>query len=75
MLIPLIALPSVSAEGARAGAERVRVAVRQITSERAPVTISAGVAELADGDTTEAAIARADARLYEAKQHGRDQVR
>jgi PleD family two-component response regulator len=39
------------------------------------VTISAGVAELTALEGPAAAIARADERLYEAKNGGRNQVR
>ena len=40
-----------------------------------PVTISVGLANYRQGDTTETLLARADAALYEAKQGGRTQVR
>ena len=40
-----------------------------------PVTISVGLANYRQGDTTETLLARADAALYEAKQGGRNQVR
>src|SRR5581483_8365864 len=39
------------------------------------LTVSAGIAEQADGDTPEAWLARADAALYEAKSQGRDRAR
>ncbi len=38
------------------------------------ITISIGVAQFAPGETVEAVIARADACLYGAKQHGRNLV-
>jgi len=38
------------------------------------VTVSLGCAALAPGEAPEALVARADARLYEAKRAGRDRV-
>ncbi len=43
-------------------------------SEVLRVTLSVGVAELRDGETIAAWLARADAALYAAKKNGRDQV-
>ena len=56
--------------------ERARASVQRL---RYPpldrVSVSAGVAEMADGEQPEDTIARADARLYEAKRGGRNQVK
>lgn len=61
-----------------------RVAERLLTSVRTAevpaiegkrVTISAGIAQLAEGELLASAQRRADAALYEAKRNGRDQVR
>lgn len=69
--------------GADAGVAR-RVAERLLASVRTAdvpaiegkrVTISAGIALLAEGELLAAAQRRADAALYEAKRNGRDQVR
>jgi diguanylate cyclase (GGDEF)-like protein len=59
-------------------AERVRAAVAATPVPVSPgpisVTASLGCAVLAPGETAEALVARADARLYEAKRAGRDRV-
>jgi diguanylate cyclase (GGDEF)-like protein len=57
-------------------AEKVRLAVseEEILPSR-QLTISMGVALLNDMDTADSWLARADAKLYEAKQQGRNQVR
>jgi diguanylate cyclase (GGDEF)-like protein len=64
--------------GALELAERVRAAVAStpIPSGAGPlaVTASLGCAVLAPGEAAEAVLARADARLYEAKRGGRDRV-
>ena len=77
-------LPSTDAGGARAAAERVRMAVEQLVvrTEGAllRVTVSAGVAELAPAtasgpaESVERLLARADAALYAAKRRGRNRV-
>ena len=62
-------------DGARSYAERTRAAVAALEVPVTwPLTLSAGVAELALGEPFEAALARADARLYEAKRTGRDRT-
>jgi diguanylate cyclase (GGDEF)-like protein len=72
-------LPETDLTGARVVAEKVReaVAAQEIEWEGqpVPVTISVGVAE-AGPETSSAAelVARADARLYEAKRAGRNRV-
>ena len=74
----LLVLPETDIEGGRACAERIRAAVGAMTlpvSGQLPV--SAGVAELEQSDESDhyQAIARADAKLYEAKAAGRNAVR
>jgi diguanylate cyclase (GGDEF)-like protein/PAS domain S-box-containing protein len=68
-------LPGVAGAGARAIAERLRVAVEQagLIPESA-VSVTIGVAELEAKDTAETWLARADAALYEAKRAGRNRV-
>ena len=73
----LVLLPSTALEAAVAVAERLRVAVSDTpvaaTGER--VTASFGVTELVRGqEGWEAAMRRADAALYRAKDEGRDRV-
>lgn len=72
----LLVLPATSRERAADVAERLRARLAQLAVEGLPerVTASAGVAELATGETTEAFLARADAALYEAKRLGRNRV-
>ena len=75
-----IMLPDTNLDGGVVAANRVREAVAN-TVVRAPngqdlprVTISLGVSCLEEGDTPESLIARADAKLYEAKKNGRNRV-
>jgi diguanylate cyclase (GGDEF)-like protein len=71
----LAILGDVALEGARATAERIRAAVASLQIEGVgSVTISAGVSEFARGESAEAALARADVKLYEAKAGGRNRV-
>jgi diguanylate cyclase (GGDEF)-like protein/PAS domain S-box-containing protein len=76
-------LPSTDLGGARTTAERVRLAVEQLTVRHEGallrVTVSAGVAERAPDDTGQGEgmarlLARADAALYDAKARGRNRV-
>ncbi len=71
-------LPQVPLEKAALFAEKVRRLVGEhafeFQGERIAVTISLGVAALLPGDEAEALLARADARLYQAKREGRDRV-
>lgn len=62
-------------------AEQIREQLRKASwvSERTgqptpPLTASIGIAQLRDGDTAAALVRRADAKLYEAKRGGRDQI-
>jgi diguanylate cyclase (GGDEF)-like protein len=71
-------LPETALEDARMLADRMRVAIRGKTIDlgetKLTVTISAGVASLAEGDATAELIERADKALYAAKHGGRDCV-
>ena len=70
-----LAVLAVPLEGALAFAERARAAVERAPAPRVGhVTVSMGAAEAAAGEAPSAAIARADARLYEAKRGGRNRV-
>ena len=75
------ALPEQGLEGAAAVAERLRAAVERLRVDagsahgRVECTVSVGVAAFpGDGETLEALLGRADARLYLAKQAGRNRV-
>lgn len=69
-------LPGIDASSARALAERLRRSVeRGIEGSSLPkVTISVGVAQIAQDDRGDDLLARADAALYQAKEAGRNQV-
>ncbi len=75
-----ILLPGCTLEAAASIAERVRGAINGTSAAeddslvRAPVTISAGIGMLAEGDTLERLLRKADAALYRAKRQGRDQI-
>lgn len=71
----LAILGDVTIDGAHATAERIRAAVAALQIEGVgSVTISAGVSEFSRGESAEAALARADVKLYEAKAGGRNRV-
>jgi diguanylate cyclase (GGDEF)-like protein len=71
----LAILADVGLEGAHATAERIRAAVANLNVEGVgTVTISAGVSEFERGESAEAALARADVKLYEAKAGGRNRI-
>jgi diguanylate cyclase len=74
----LLVMPATAPTQAMAAMERVREMLRQTSfADLAPglvVTFSAGVAECVSTLDLEAAIARADAAMYEAKHAGRDRV-
>ncbi|HEX9288893.1 MAG TPA: GGDEF domain-containing protein [Anaeromyxobacteraceae bacterium] len=74
-----VLLPGVTLENAVLFAEKIRALVeaRRIEFEGAPiaVTVSIGVAALEEADAgPDALVARADARLYDAKRAGRNRV-
>jgi diguanylate cyclase (GGDEF)-like protein len=75
----VVAFPETEVEQARLRVEHIRTELAQVNiqvgREQRQVTISAGVGSWpADGDTFEAVLARADARLFEAKRRGKNQV-
>lgn len=72
----LAILPHTSLDQAHAMAERLREAIAGLDIEGLPaITVSVGVAERAPSEeTADAAIARADVRLYHAKREGRNRV-
>jgi diguanylate cyclase len=69
-------LPETDAEGAMAVAEKVRIAVSQFNfhskGDKVVITLSAGVAKLAEGEEMAQTFSRADKALYEAKNSGRN---
>jgi diguanylate cyclase (GGDEF)-like protein len=71
-------LPETDLAGGRAFCDRVRLAVEAseigLEAQRLRVTLSLGLAPFQPDDDSEALIARADARLYAAKQAGRNRV-
>jgi diguanylate cyclase (GGDEF)-like protein len=71
----LLLLPDTPIEGARICAEHVRQKVATAITVPTSLTMSFGCAEVETGETAQAAVARADARLYQAKTSGRNCVR
>lgn len=72
----LAVLPGVGLAGARIIAERVRTTLEaREFGEVGHITVSAGTSELQPGEDAAAALARADACLYEAKAAGRNCTR
>lgn len=75
-----VVLPQQTAGTATLAMERVRRTVEQAAIPHAPsagrpvVTISVGIAELAETDSVEAWLTRADRALYQAKRGGRNRV-
>jgi diguanylate cyclase (GGDEF)-like protein len=70
-----VAVLSGPIEGARAFCERARAAVERLSVPPVSrLTISAGLAEVAPGEAVSDALGRADERLYEAKNAGRNRV-
>jgi len=72
----VLVMPETKTKGARVLLERLRRQVRTISIPKVKsVTISSGLAELAENDTTaESILQRADEALYEAKRTGRNRV-
>jgi diguanylate cyclase (GGDEF)-like protein/PAS domain S-box-containing protein len=71
----LAILPATGLEGARSFGERVRAAVEGLGQQvMRGATLSVGVAELQPGEDWADAVRRADAKLYEAKDAGRNRV-
>lgn len=77
----VVILPETNADGAVRKLEQIREAVAEMTLElprrtlRGVLTFSAGIASFPeDGDNVDSVIARADARLFAAKQGGRNKV-
>lgn len=61
-------------DAARSAADRVRAAVREPGPGVPPMSVSIGVTVLQAGDDADAALRRADALLYAAKEAGRDRT-
>ncbi|MBF8301681.1 MAG: hypothetical protein HW394_2051 [Acidobacteria bacterium] len=71
----LLILPGVALAEAQLLAERIRIAVEGLQlGEIGRVTISGGVATLADDYTFESMLTAADGRLYQAKDAGRNRI-
>ena len=72
----LTLMPACTTDAACATAERIRAAVEKTPfgAEGIAVTMSFGVAQVSSADDLQAAIARADAALYRAKNQGRNRV-
>jgi diguanylate cyclase len=66
----VIVLPETGLQGAGVFGERLREKVEQ----RLPITLSCGLATVADGDTPQTILARADSALYSAKSAGHNCV-
>jgi len=73
-----ILLPETDAQGALAGAERLRQALAEqpfeLEGRAVEVTASFGVAELTPGHSADELLRSADAALYRAKEQGKNQV-
>ncbi len=73
-----VLLPVTGLDEARAAAERLRKAIEadvvEFDGARIGVTISVGLALVADGEPLDAALTRADKALYRAKNAGRNRV-
>lgn len=78
----LLLLPHIDGDGAAATAEKIRAAVEAAAivaddgrlATRPVGTVSIGVATYHHGETRDAVIRRADARLYRAKTNGRNRI-
>jgi diguanylate cyclase (GGDEF)-like protein len=72
----LVVLPGAHLEQAARTIERLRAAIEKLEIEGLPrVTVSGGVSEMTPGEAFEKVLARADAKLYEAKSAGRNQIK
>ena len=71
-----VIMPDARGEAAEALAERLRRELRRASRSDAPLTLSIGIASLADGqfDCADELFAAADSALYAAKSGGRDRV-
>lgn len=74
-----VLVPNCTADYLKAVGERIRMLVQTSwldlpTGERLSVTISGGGAMVKKGDTVNSLVARADAALYESKEHGRNRI-
>ena len=76
MLLPdtPIQIAETVAENIRQQVKALKIRNRRTQEVVLTVTVSAGVAKLAQGDEPTTLIARADAALYQSKQNGRDRV-
>jgi len=74
----LLVLPDMTSDGAARALDRVRAIVADLDwsafSPGMRVTLSAGVATLKAGETTDTFLARADSALYAAKAKGRNRI-
>ncbi len=71
----LVLLPATQIEEAGPLAERIRLEVAQTHFiDAGPITISLGVAQFRQGDSTDTVLKRVDNALYRAKQEGRNRV-
>ncbi|HMA38909.1 MAG TPA: diguanylate cyclase [Gemmatimonadales bacterium] len=70
----LAILPRTDLWAARPFAERVRSGVAALDGLPSRVTVSAGMAEWTRGQDVQTVLARADAKLYEAKRSGRNRI-
>lgn len=71
----VVLMPGTTAQMGRLACERMRMAVAEMDTGTAPVTISIGLAEVSAGTATlSEAIAPADIALYEAKAKGRNRT-
>lgn len=74
----LLIMPNRSIEQAARGAERFRMCVARATATNpqlpAPASLSAGVAGIREGESSESVIDRADRALYRAKRAGRNRL-
>ncbi len=73
-----VLLPTTTISDAKKSAERVRLALSKRATdeftEKSPVTVSLGIAEMVEGDSLNLLLNRADGALYRAKLKGRNCV-